>query len=82
MSTTKKNEKLRQTTVSSSAKHTVKKQSFFTNNIWCELKRYSVSGEFLGTVTCTEENLINLYNSQFIGKTVYGKIFFYEPDVD
>ena len=56
----------------------MKDRKFFESNLWVELNRYDEQGKFFGTVTCTEENLLNLYNSQFKNKTVYGQIFSYE----
>ena len=56
----------------------MKNLKFFESNIWVELNRYDENGKFIGTVTCTEDNFLNLYNSQFKKKTVYGQIFFYE----
>jgi hypothetical protein len=72
---------------------TIKDMDFFTSRLWSELKRFDANGErvrtvarrFSGmkggellTVTCTEENIQNLYNSQFADKTVYGQIYLYE----
>ena len=37
-----------------------------------ELNRYGLDGNLICSVECTEDNLINLYNSQFKEKTKYG----------
>ena len=50
---------------------------FFKNNFWREANRFNSKGELIQTVTITEENFENLFNSQFEDKTVYGTIFTY-----
>lgn len=42
-----------------------------------ELDRYDLDGNLVGSVECTEDNLINLYNSQFEDKTTYKAIYRY-----
>lgn len=42
-----------------------------------ELDRYDLEGNFINSVECTEDNLINLYNSQFADKTTYGAVYRY-----
>lgn len=54
--------------------------SFFKENEWKELSRYSLlTGKFIGTVTVTEENYMNLHISQFPSLTPYGDAFRYKP---
>jgi hypothetical protein len=60
-------------------KITIKPLSFFKEHSnYCELNRYSSSGCFIQTVGCFSANMLNLYNSQFEDKTVYGEIFLYD----
>lgn len=42
-----------------------------------ELDRYDLQGNAVNSVECTEDNLINLYNSQFEDKTTYGTVYRY-----
>lgn len=42
-----------------------------------ELDRYDIEGNYVNSVECTEDNLINLYNSQFAEKTIYGAEYSY-----
>lgn len=42
-----------------------------------ELDRYDLQGNLVKSVGCTEDNLINLYNSQFEDKTKYGTVYRY-----
>lgn len=42
-----------------------------------ELDRYDLQGSSVNSVECTEDNLINLYNSQFEHKTTYGTVYRY-----
>jgi len=49
---------------------------WFKNRIWEELSRFE-DGKFVQSVTCTTENIDNLYNSQH-NKEIYGSIFTYE----
>lgn len=42
-----------------------------------ELDRYDLRGNSVNSVECTEDNLINLYNSQFEDKTTYGTVYRY-----
>jgi len=49
----------------------------FTNLLGEELDRYDLEGNYIGSVECTEDNLINLYNSQFKDKTTYGAVYRY-----
>ena len=56
----------------------IKSMDYFTENLWEELQRYDAKVNLAGTVTCTEENIDNLYNSQFPDKTVYDdKVYSY-----
>ena len=58
-------------------KITIKPLSFFQKHSdYCELNRYE--GRFVQTVGCFDENILNLYNSQFEDKTVYGETFLYD----
>lgn len=60
-------------------KITIKPLSFFEKHSdYCELNRYNSVGCFIQTVGCFDENILNLYNSQFEDKTVYGEIFLYD----
>jgi hypothetical protein len=52
--------------------------SFFTSNIDLELDRFDSTGKLVGSVTCTEENAVNLYESQFNASTKYGETFTYQ----
>jgi hypothetical protein len=52
--------------------------SFFTSNIDLELDRFDSTGKLVGSVTCTEENAVNLYESQFSASTKYGETFTYQ----
>ena len=52
--------------------------SFFTSNIDFELDRFDSTGKLIGSVTCTEENAVNLYESQFSDSTKYGETFTYQ----
>jgi hypothetical protein len=63
-------------------KQKMKELSFFTENIWNELDRFDSDGNMVSTITCTEENMFNLYNSQFEDKTEYDQVFFYELNLD
>ena len=49
---------------------------FFKDNFWSEFERFSLNGKLIKTVTCTEDNYLNLYNSQ-INQNLYGEIFRY-----
>lgn len=51
--------------------------SEFTNLLGKELDRYDLQGNAVNSVECTEDNLFNLYNSQFEGKTIYGTVYRY-----
>lgn len=42
-----------------------------------ELNRYDLKGNLVNSVECTEDNMINLYNSQFAEKTKYGSEYRY-----
>lgn len=42
-----------------------------------ELDRYDLNGNYVNSVECTEDNLINLYNSQFEDKTTYRGVYRY-----
>ena len=60
-------------------KITIKQLSFFQKHSdFCELNRYDSEGRFVQTVGCFDENILNLYNSQFEDKTVYGETFLYD----
>jgi hypothetical protein len=52
--------------------------SFFTSNLDLELDRFDSEGNLIGSVTCTEENAVNLYESQFSASTKYGEVFTYK----
>ena len=53
--------------------------SFFEKNEWKELNRYSAeTGKLVGTVTVTEDNIMNLHLSQFSNLTPYGEVFRYK----
>lgn len=60
----------------------MKELSFFRQNIWNELNRFDSNGNVVSTITCTEENMLNLYNSQFEDETLYGQVFFYELNLE
>lgn len=49
----------------------------FTKLLGEELERYDLEGNYIGSVECTEDNLLNLYNSQFKEKTTYGAVYRY-----
>ncbi len=49
----------------------------FAKLIGKELDRYDLDGNLINSVECTEDNLINLYNSQFKEKTKYGAEYRY-----
>ncbi len=53
---------------------------YFHDNLWEEFDRHDINGKLTQkvTVTCTEENILNLYNSQFEEKTVYGQVHRYK----
>lgn len=51
--------------------------SEFANLLGEELDRYDLDGNLVNSVECTEDNLINLYNSQFEDKTTYGTVYRY-----
>ena len=51
--------------------------SEFTKLLGEELNRYNLKGKYIGSVECTEDNLHNLYNSQFEEKTIYGAVYRY-----
>jgi len=55
----------------------IQELEFFTKNLWLELNRYDLRGKLLHTVTCTEDNLCNLFNSQFSEITKYGNTYRY-----
>lgn len=63
----------------------INNMEFFRNSLGDELKRFDANGNQMEnkkaggllTVTCIEENIDNLYNSQFEDKTVYGQVFYY-----
>lgn len=60
-------------------KITIKPLSFFEeHNDYRELNRYNSKGHFIQTVGCFDENMLNLYNSQFEDKTIYGKTYLYD----
>ena len=42
-----------------------------------ELDRYDLEGNSVNSVECTEDNIINLYNSQFEDRTTYGEVYRY-----
>jgi hypothetical protein len=50
---------------------------FFEDNLWKELNRYGKNGDFIQTVTCTDENIFNLFHSQSKKDTRYGEVFRY-----
>lgn len=54
----------------------IKPLSFFKNLLWHEVARFDLYGHALYTVTCTEENIQNLFESQ-TNKNLYGEIFRY-----
>lgn len=51
--------------------------SEFAKLLGKELDRYDLQGNPVNSVECTEDNLINLYNSQFEDKTTYETIYRY-----
>ncbi len=51
--------------------------SYFKKYLWCELTRYSKDEKILHSVTCTEHNIDNLFNSQYSDKTTYGEVYLY-----
>lgn len=56
----------------------IKEIGWFKSLLWHELKRYnSQLKKERRTVTCTEDNINNLFNSQFSELTVYGEVFYY-----
>lgn len=55
----------------------LKEKTFFESNLWHEVQRFDSKENLIGTVTCTEENIENLYNSQFADKTLYKETFSY-----
>lgn len=53
--------------------------SFFLENLWSEIKRFDLNGNLeVQTVTITEDNYDNLFDSQFADTTIYGQVFRYE----
>lgn len=42
-----------------------------------ELDRYDLKGNIVGSVECTEDNIINLFNSQSEDNTTYGTVYRY-----
>jgi hypothetical protein len=50
--------------------------NFFLKNLWVELNRFDENNNLIQSVTCTEDNFNNLFNSQF-DKTIYGQVFNY-----
>jgi hypothetical protein len=50
--------------------------NFFLKNLWVELNRFDENNNLIQSVTCTDENYNNLFNSQF-DKTIYGQVFNY-----
>ena len=59
----------------------IRSRQWFSSDIWGEVKRYSKNGLHPYTVTITEDNIDNLYNSQFEDKTVYGEVYYYEQTI-
>jgi len=51
--------------------------SAFAKLLGVELNRYDLDGNLVNSVECTEDNLINLFNSQFEQKTKYGTEYRY-----
>ena len=54
----------------------IKQLSFFKKLLWHELTRFDLYGHELYTVTVTEDNIHNLFESQ-INKELYGELFRY-----
>ena len=53
---------------------------WFEVRLWKELVREFDSQPEERTVTCTEDNIRNLYESQFEDKTLYGHVFTYTDE--
>ncbi len=58
--------------------HPIFTLNFFKTHLWKEIARFNLKNKQLGTVTCTEENYLNLYNRQFGDKTAYDEVFYYK----
>jgi len=50
---------------------------FFAENFGKEMNRYDMNGKLVNSVECTEENMFNLFDSQYEEKTKYAETFFY-----
>lgn len=61
----------------SQTNYEIKNEDFFNENIWNELNRYNVNGVIINSVTCTEDNIDNLFESQFEESTRYGEVYRY-----
>lgn len=60
----------------------IKSAVWFAENLWNELNRFNGSGILVETVTCTEENMFNLHDSQYSEKSKYGEIYRYSLCLD
>lgn len=60
------------------AGHSLNTYDFFSKHLWHELNRYDLTGKLIESVTCTEDNIQNLYDSQYADKTRYGQVFLYK----